>query len=331
MKEEDGWEDFDAVFWIKCRHLKVTLKRYLETEIPEANEMWDNTISLEKNLKHLSVCWIIDGFDEKSRYFEDFVDILKEEFESNHTFIVTTRPNVKPPSLKLDYVILKPLDNEQIQMILHTLIDDSAKVKTFLNDMKEHDHKKLLDTPLNLNLLATLITDNKLKLDDFNKVENKTLMLYDKTLRSSIEKCICRHKNQTELDDDELTENVELWFEFLCKIAAECLRERCFVVSDDHLKRLKKESKKQYLLPKYCLSTFLDCDNNVHSSQFKHRTQQEAMAVRYLRDDLSFEDMKQFFMEVPPSKELVITFLKLGEMFNAKQFVILLKALYYNW
>ena len=77
LKNEPGWDQFDLVLRIECRHINMSLMKFLEQELPEIRKLWENTISLEENLNQFSVCWIIDGYDEKSNDFDHFLDTVK--------------------------------------------------------------------------------------------------------------------------------------------------------------------------------------------------------------------------------------------------------------
>ena len=54
--------------------------------------MWNKVDDLENNLKDLDICWIIDGYQERSQESVQFLDSLKKQFNPNyHSVIVTTK------------------------------------------------------------------------------------------------------------------------------------------------------------------------------------------------------------------------------------------------
>ena len=88
---EKGWTRFDSVFRIECSQEERTLENFLEKELPEVKELWKKVNHLEKILKDLKICWIIDGYNEKSLESKQFLDSLDRQFNSeDHSIIFTT-------------------------------------------------------------------------------------------------------------------------------------------------------------------------------------------------------------------------------------------------
>ena len=299
--------------------MRKTFKRFLEEELLVVKELWDNTISLEKHLQEFKVCWIIDGLDEQTNQCVEFLETLVEQFRDKHFFLVTTRPEVDPPSsLPLTKLTIEKFDVEQTQYILSKLIKDE--------DMKQElisiRYKYLLNVPLNIHLVAELVNNETLDLSQLKDIENTQVFLYDKILKLCLDRCVQRHDKHSKL---KLYEEANKWFKTLCKIAAEGIRDECFIISNDQLKFLKKKCG-NYLNEIHCLSTFLD----FKTFRFKHRSQQEAMAACYLRD-LKYEDQIQFFKNDYLDKVFVMTFLSPRDLFDNQQLVTLLRSLYHWW
>ena len=240
---KNGWDRFDMVFRIECRHLNESLEEFLEEEIVEANELWDNTISLKKNLEQFRVCWIIDGYDEKTNVFDQFLNRLQKQFGTKHTFIVTTRPDIDIKiQVNLTTVNIEKLDMDQIYLMLEMILNNDAKFHEFTENGKLCvEYKDILDVPLNLYLVAELIKADKLDLKELRNVINKTLILYELILQQNVLQCVKRHEDQSRYDQKELLDNVQFWFKFLCRIAAEGIRDRLYAISEDQIQILNKE------------------------------------------------------------------------------------------
>ena len=87
--------------------------------------------------------------------------------------------------------------------------------------------------------------------------------------------------------------DIKKWFPFLCKVAAECLRDDSSFLSKDQIDFLVKKS--AYRMENTFLSMFLTLDLRY---EFKNKIQRDFMASLYIRD-LGYEQQKEFFKDAP--------------------------------
>ena len=121
--------------WLQTREKDLQEIPGGETILP-VQELWDNTISLEKNLQNFKVCWIIDGLDEQTNQCVEFLQTLSDQFGDKHFFLITTRPEVKPPSsLPLVPLDIYKLDEEQIDFLLYKLTSNHDELLQLYNGL----------------------------------------------------------------------------------------------------------------------------------------------------------------------------------------------------
>ena len=323
MKKDLEWRKFDLVFRIDKNNFSDSPSIFLNNELPRVHEIWTDSY-LDYFLERVKVLWIIDDPEYTwDCYF--YLDYYFEDSGCKPSYLITKRPYVFVKChFHLNYVDFMKPDQSQIQCILeHTLMNED-KAKKMIEDLNPSVYKNLLDLPLCLNLIEQIPNFDFTQLE---KVEDKKLILYDVTLQKNIHDCVRNHQEtSSSLTESELLPKVDLWFRSLCRLTAEGFRDRSYVLSEDQIQFLKEECDKLNLKEDLCFSTFLNFDLN-----YKIRTQQEAMTVIHLRDHLTPDEQKQFFMAIPPLLTLVERFLVLGEAFNANQMMIFLHSLYSHW
>ena len=91
LTDESGWDQFDSVFRIDYSQEERTLKNFLAEELPEVKELWIKVDDLEKILKNLKICWIIDGYNDKSVESIQLLDSLDKQFNINHHSVIVTK------------------------------------------------------------------------------------------------------------------------------------------------------------------------------------------------------------------------------------------------
>ena len=110
LKNEQGWDQFDLVFWIECRNLKTPFQKFFEEELTKTMELWKDIINMERVMKDFQICWIFDDYDKRSCFVEDFIEALKEH-SYNNLFIVTSNwVHEKKINLDLTNVQISDLD-----------------------------------------------------------------------------------------------------------------------------------------------------------------------------------------------------------------------------
>ena len=291
-KAVEGIADFEIVFRIPCRAISDrALSFFYENEFKNSRTKFSDTSSVHYQLKECNILWIMDGFDEATPEFKGFLENILKDLPENHKVVITTRPSsstdllhIKEMSEKQKCELsLEKFNENQIKDVARKYNINSSKFNHYYNQLQVEE-KRFLENPLNLNLALELWSPtNNVPLKDLN-----THKLYELVFEGQLSQLVKRLKGRTVFDERELTLSAKNWFsQSLCRIAAESLLCEHFELRlcNFHSYQLEDHARASQLIPKDCLSSFLDVEASFWelSCHFKHVIQKEALASIFIR------------------------------------------------
>nr|XP_053654637.1 uncharacterized protein LOC128703820 [Cherax quadricarinatus] len=265
-------DNYELLLWVQCRDTTMTCYQDLQDRLmPEVAIKFKEILS--KLMKLCKILIIIDGLDEDNESSRTLVQSLLQEFKysSNIAFLCTSRPEkvenfmrTIPAEYTVQHATLHGISGTNVEQFVRVNHQEITKqtgnnrnTDELVRRVRKLGLQEHLRLPMNLILMIYIWDQDPDKLNLTSVTHTELYYNIHQLCKHKLIQRLTNHQDTKNMDDTELTDNVNIILMNIYKISMETLSRDQLDLEVNTLKNLKRICKLSCLPYKEVLSAFL--------------------------------------------------------------------------